>query len=309
MTRGRVAFPNYGSATEGCRVARAEARPGYGATPGRDMSPAAGDLASALWSWYNSQESKEPHDAAKDDLAEGLHPGLLDPARYMEVRVQAEARLVKMYSEDLGSTMYKLPAVARRPILPAAAAYCRSRYADGRVGGLLKWHYCLVLHLATGDVGWLARAIPLMLQSADGAADGLRASSYIVSAYNLNEWNGCGLRDIVLASALRFARERPHNVFAYKCAHIVADLEADPGVRAEMRDRMIWAAGDSDDFDASQCLHAVRRLADGPAGTAGAEPCLMAGSPAGPIPRMMPYGAAGANDRAGSGGAPGGGQG
>ena len=308
MTNRQAAFPSYARATEGCRVARAAAHPEYGAAPGRGMIPAAGDLAAALWSWYNRQEDKEPHDAAKDDLAEGLHPRLLDPARYMEVKVQAEARMAKMCSEDLDSTMYKLPVVARRRILPAVTAYCRSRYADCRVSGLLKWHYCLVLHLATGDVGWLARAIPLMLQSADGAADGLRASSYIVSAHNLNEWNGCGLQSAVLASALRFARERPHNVFAYKCAHIVADLEADPIVRAEMRDGMIMAAGEADDYDARQCLHAARRLAGEPAGTAGAEPCLMAGSPSGPIPGMMQHGA-GANAQEGGGGAPRGGQG
>ena len=308
MAGRQAAFPSCARATEGRRVARAEAHPGYGAAPGHGMHPVAGDPAGALWSWYNSQEDKEPHDAAKDDLAEGLHPSLLDLARYMEVRAQADARLAKMYSENLDSTTYKLPVVARRRILPAVTAYCLSRYADGRVSSLLKWHYCLVLHLATGNAGWLARAIPLMLHSADGTADGLRASSYIISAHNLNKWSGCGLRGAVLASALRFARERPHNAFTHKCAHIVADLEADPGVRAEMRDRMIRAAGEADDYDAHQCLYAAKRLAGEPAGTAGAEPCLMAGPPAGPIPGMMLHGA-GAYARAGSGGAPRGRQG
>lgn len=308
MAGRQVAFPSYARATEGRRVARAEAHPGHGAAPGRGMRPAAGDPAGALWSWYDSQEVKEPHDAAKDDLAEGLHPSLLDPARYMEVRAQADARLVKMRSEDLDSTMDKVIAVKPCSAHPSAAAYCLSRYADGRVSSLLKWHYCLVLYLATGNAGWLARAIPLMLHSADGTADGLRASSYIISAHNLNEWNGCGLRGAVLASALRFTRERPHSVFTHKCAHIVADLEADPGVRAEVRDRMIRAAGGSDDLGARQCLYAARRLAGGPAGTAGAEPCLMTGPPAGPTPGMMLHGA-GAYARAGSGGAPRGRQG
>lgn len=307
MAGRQAAFPSCARATEGRRVAREEAHPGYGVALGRGMRSAAGDPAGVLWSWYNSQEVKEPHDAAKDDLAEGLHPGLLDPARYMEVRVQADARLAKTYSENLDSTSAGFP-VAPCRILPDAAAYCQSRYANGRVSGLLKWHYCLVLYLATGNAGWLARAIPLMLQSADGTADDLRASSYIVSAHNLNKWSGCGLRDAVLASALRFARERPHSVFTHMCAHIVADLEADPGVRAEVRDRMIRAAGGSDDLGARQCLYAARRLAGEPVGTAGAEPCLMTGPPAVPIPGMMLHGA-GAYARAGSGGAPRGRQG
>ena len=282
MFPASAAYGGTGVASGGARGSEeigAPGRPGSATSPPTAGTPAAGDSVGALWSWYDSQEDKEPFDAAKDGLAAGRPPRSLDPSRAMEMKVQAQARLAKMYSEDLDSTMDRFLAGTKCTVPPDAVAHCRSRYLDGRVSGLLKWHYCLVLHLATGNIEWLARAIPLMLHSADATADGLRASSYIVSAHNLNSWHGCGLRGAVLASALRFARMRPHSVFTHKCAHIVADLEADPGVRAEMRDRMIRAAGEADDLDAHQCLYAARRLAGGPAGTAGAKPRRMADPP------------------------------
>lgn len=248
--------------------------------PTQTETSAAGDAIGAAWLWYNRQEDKEPFDAAKDDLAGGLPQGLLDPDRAMEVSVQAQARLAKMHSENLDSTMPKFLAGTKCNVPWDAVAYCRSRYADARVSGLLKWHYCLVLHLALGGAEWAARAVPLMLQSADGTANDLRASSYIVSAHNLNEWHGCGLQGAVLASALLFVKQRPHNVFSYKCARIVADLEVDPVVRNEIRDAMIRAAVEAADPDATHCRHAARRLADGrPAPATRTELRRQAGSP------------------------------
>ena len=212
------------------------------------------------WQRYNLQEAKEPFDAARE-LAEGLPPSLLDPDRRMELAVQACARAAKMYSENLKSTESEFLAKVPRRIPAAAAAHCLSRYADARTSRLLKWHYCLVLHLATGRSEWLARAIALMLQSADGTADDRRASSYIITAYNLDRWYGCGLRDAVLASALRFIRGRPHNVFTYKCAHVIANLARDSSTLDEMLDAMIWAAHVADGLDAIHCLRAASLLA------------------------------------------------
>ena len=217
------------------------------------------------WQRYNLQEDKEPFDAAKE-LAEGRPPRLLDPDRRMELAVQACARTAKMYSENLKSTESEFLAKVPRRIPAAAAAHCLARYADARTSRLLKWHYCLVLHLATGRSEWLAQAVVLMLQSADGTADNYRASSYIITAYNLDRWHGCGLQDAVLASALRFVGARPHNVFSYKCAIIVADLAVDPRARAAVRGAMIRADPTISDLDASHCLRAAGLLADGPGG-------------------------------------------
>ena len=215
------------------------------------------DLA---WALHDQQEDKEPIDAVLE-LAGGLRPRYLDSDRGMELKVQAHANLAKTHSENLGSTKGGYLSIAVLRIPRGAAAYCRSRYADGRTSLLLKWHYCLVLHLATGRSEWLARAIALMLQSADGTADDRRASSYIITAYNLDRWYGCGLRDAVLASALRFIRGRPHNVFSYKCAIIVAALAKDPRARAAVRGAMIRAASATSDLDASHCLRAADLLA------------------------------------------------
>ncbi len=215
------------------------------------------DLA---WALHNQQEDKEPIDAALE-LAGGLRPRHLDSDRRMELKVQAHANLAKTRSENLGSTKGGYLSIAALRIPRDAAAYCRSRYADGRTSLLLKWHYCLVLHLATGRSEWLARAIALMLQSADGTADDRRASSYIITAYNLDRWYGCGLRDAVLASALRFIRGRPHNVFTYKCAYVVANLARDSSTLDEMLDAMIRAAHVADGLDAIHCLRAASLLA------------------------------------------------
>ena len=239
------------------------ARAGYGAEPpfGSGSCP-----LRPAWRRYNLQEDKEPFDAARE-LAEGRPPRLLDPDRRIELAVQACARAAKMYSENLKSAESEFLAKApRHRMPPAAVAHCLARYADARTSRLLKWHYCLVLHLATGRSEWLAQAIVLMLQSADGTADDRRASSYIITAYNLDRWHGCGLQDAVLASALRFVGARPHNVFSYKCAIIVADLAVDPRVRAAVRGAMIRAAPTISDLDASHCLRAAGLLADGPGG-------------------------------------------
>ena len=236
------------------------ARADRGAEP--PLGSGGGPLRPA-WQRYNLQEDKEPFDAARE-LAEGRPPRLLDPDRRMELAVQACARAAKIYSENLKSAESEFFAKApRHRMPPAAAAHCLARYADARTSLLLKWHYCLVLHLATGRSEWLARAIVLMLQSADGTADDYRASSYIITAYNLDRWHGCGLQDAVLASALRFVGARPHNVFSYKCAIIVADLAVDPRVRAAVRGAMIRAAPTISDLDASHCLRAAGLLAGG----------------------------------------------
>ena len=217
------------------------------------------------WLRYNLQEYKEPFDAARE-LAEGRPLRLLDPDRCMELRVQACARMAKMYSENLESTAPEFLAKVPRPIPTPAAAHCLSRYADVRTSLLLKWHYCLVLHLATGRSEWLARAIALMLQSADGTADNCRASSYVITAYNLDRWYSCGLRGAVLASALRFIRQRPHNAFTYKCAVIIAHLELDPCILDEILGAMIRAARAAGRLDASHCLRAAGLLARPPRG-------------------------------------------
>lgn len=212
------------------------------------------------WLRYNLQEYKEPFDAARE-LAEGLPPSLLDSDRRMELEVQACVRMAKMYSENLGSTASEFLAKVPRPIPAPAVAHCLSRYADTRTSLLLKWHYCLVLHLATGRSEWLARAIALMLQSADGTADNCRASSYVITAYNLDRWYSCGMRDAVLASALRFIRQRPHSAFTYMCAIIIAYLELDPCILDEILGAMIRAARAADRLDASHCLRAADLLA------------------------------------------------
>lgn len=233
------------------------ARADRGAEP--PLGGGSGPLRPA-WRRYNLQEDKEPFDAARE-LAEGLPPRLLDPDRRMELAVQACARAAKMYSENLKSTESEFLAKVPRRIPAAAAAHCLSRYADVRTSRLLKWPYCLVLHLATGRSEWLAQAIVLMLQSADSTADNYRASSYIITAYNLDRWYGCGLRNAVLASALRFVGARPHSVFSYKCAIIVADLAVDPRARAAVRGAMIRAAPATGDLDAGYCLRAAGLLA------------------------------------------------
>ena len=217
------------------------------------------------WALYDQQEDKEPIDAALE-LTAGLLPQHLDPDRRMELKVQAHANLVKTYSENLGATKGSFLPIAALDIPRNAVAHCLSRYADGRTGLLLKWHYCLVLHLATCRSEWLARAIALMLQSADGTDDNRRASSYIITAYNLDRWYSCGLRDAVLASALRFVGARPHSAFAYKCAIIIADLVGDPRVRAAVRGAMIRAARAASYLDASHCLRAAGLLAGGQGG-------------------------------------------
>lgn len=241
--------------------------PAEGTGPPPKARPAFGGDNSFCPAWprYDLQEDKEPFDAAKE-LAQGLPPRLLDPDRRIELGVQACVRIAKMYSENLGSTAPEFLAKVPRPIPAPAVAHCLSRYADGRTSLLLKWHYCLVLHLATGRREWLARAIALMLQSADGTADNRRASSYIITAYNLDRWHRCGLRDAVLASALRFIRQRPHSAFAYKCAIIIADLAGDPRIRAAVRGAMIRAAQASSYLDASHCLRAAGLLAGGQGG-------------------------------------------
>lgn len=221
-------------------------------------SPGAGSLDLA-WALYDQQEAKEQIDAARE-LTGGLRPRHLDPDRRMELKVQAHANLVKTHSENLDNAKDGFRPIAALDIPRNATTHCLSRYGDIRTL-LLKWHYCLVLHLATGGGEWLARAIALMLQSANSTADNYRASSYIITAYNLDRWYSCGLRDAVLASALRFIRERPHNAFTYKCANIIAHLELDPCILDEILDAINRAARAADGLDASHCRRAADLLA------------------------------------------------
>ena len=253
-----------------CDDDRGQARPGCVAVSYIRRAAPAQAAASArplelAWALYNLQEYEEPLEAARK-LAGGLRPRHLDSDRRMELKVQAHAGLVKTHSENLGSAKDVFLRIAALRIPRDAAAYCLSRYADGRTSRLLKWHYCLILYLATGNTGWLAQSIVLMLQSADGTADNRRASSYIITAYNMDRWHGCGLQGAVLASALKFVRERPHNVFSHMCARIVAALAEDPAVRAETWYAMIRAAYAASDLDAAHCRRAANLLEGGRVG-------------------------------------------
>ena len=189
------------------------------------------------WSHYDQQEDREPFDI----LLEAK--GSVEPAdreHYdREVKVQSYLRMVKMNADSAGSPLEQLRDFVDRSPAPDAG-YCRARL-DGKISCLLKWHYCLALYFAQrGD--WLAKAIPLILKSAEQAGDSSRSSSYLLLAHNLNRWHNCNMGSAVLESALRHMREHRGDAHAHWCAKIVEDLERRPEVRDEMRDLLLAVA-------------------------------------------------------------------
>ena len=189
------------------------------------------------WSHYNQQEDKEPFDILLE--AKGS-VGPADRERYdREVKVQGYLRMVKMnVVSGRGTPEWLRDFVARNP--PPDAAHCRAGM-DGGAGRLLGWHYRLALYLVEkGD--WLAKAIPLILESAERAGSSLRSTSYLLLAHNLNRWHNCGMDGEVLESALRHMRGRKGDAHAHWCAKIVGDLESRQEVRDEMRDLLLAVA-------------------------------------------------------------------
>lgn len=150
--------------------------------------------------------------------------------------------------------------------IPAdAVSYCKHRY-DSSVSTLLKWHYCIALHVAEQGE-WLGRAIKLMLESANSTSDEHRASSYLVIARNLNRWYNCSMDDAVAGSALRLAGGCRHGHLARTCASVAACTEKNPRARDGMRDMMIRRAARSDHPAARRFLEAAITVAEdkGPA--------------------------------------------
>lgn len=186
---------------------------------------------------YDTQESKEPHDAILE-IKKGMSdeaPGREDCDR--EVGIQACVRMVKMHSDSPESDPHAL-----RDLIDTSApdaAYCKSRL-EGDISPLLRWHYYVALFCAMrGD--WLGKAIPLILESA-AKAGGPRAATYLLIGHNLNRWYNCGLDGRVLDAALEFVRGGGDRKFAHWIVEIVAALEKRPGVRDEMRDLLIEEA-------------------------------------------------------------------
>lgn len=218
------------------------------------------------WNAYYHQEDREPFDVVKEMKGAVLRRDL-DPDHLLELHVQLFVCDIKTYSQNYNSQRDELFVLHKRAMPPGAAAHCKSRLErSGGISTLLTWHYYLLLYFAErGD--WLKRALGLMLESAAKASRDSRASSYIISAHNLNRWFNCHEDKAVLDSALRFVGERDHNSLTHWCVHIVADLERDPAARDKMRDKMIRAAGGLDHQDAVHCLEAAIHVAadNGPA--------------------------------------------
>lgn len=211
------------------------------------------------WDEYDLQEAKEPFDAVRkmgeDPPSAGADLDLL----ILETKVQALVRVAKEYANNLGSEHDKFLRAVKCDIPADAVSYCKHRY-DSNVSTLLKWHYCIALHVAEQGE-WLGRAIKLMLESADSTSDEHRASSYLVIARNLNRWYNCSMDDAVAGFALRHARERKHSQFTHIYARVVADTEKNPKTRDELRDIMIRRATGSDPLDAQHCLKAAIMVA------------------------------------------------
>lgn len=203
---------------------------GTGTPAQMGASGAAGDSLRAVWPWYDAPEVEEPLDATKDDLAGGLPSRLLDTARAVEMRVQARACLAKMYSY-LESTMAKFLVGTKCHVSTnTAATYCRSWRVDGHTSDLLKRHY-LILRLASGSAGWLARVILLVFREAGD----LKTYLYMVSAHNLSLWYHLGLQDPVPTSAFLFVRWRLCNDFAYRCTCLMVNTKRCTGGRGRVQ--------------------------------------------------------------------------
>ena len=189
------------------------------------------------WGHYDQQEDREPFDVL---LGAKGSVGPADQGRYdREVKVQGYLRMLKMNADSAGIPLERLRDFVDQSPAPDAG-YCRARL-DGKISCLLRWHYCLALYFAERG-GWLAKAIPLILKSAEQADDSSRSSSYLLLGHNLNRWHNCNMDSAVLESALRHMREHRGDAHAHWCAKIVEDLEKHPEVRDEMRDLLLAVA-------------------------------------------------------------------
>ena len=189
------------------------------------------------WGNYDQQEDREPFDVLLE--AKGS-VGPEDCELYdREMKVQGYLRMAKMNADSARSPLAWLRDFANRNPAPDAG-HCKARL-DGKISRLLEWHYYLALYFAEKG-NWLARAIPLILESAERASDSLRSSSYLLLAHNLNRWHSCNMDGAVLESALRHIRGRGGDTHAHRCAKIVADLERRPEVRDEIRDLLLEVA-------------------------------------------------------------------
>ena len=217
------------------------------------------------WDGYDLQEAKEPFDAVRK-MGEDPPPAGADlDLLILETKVQALARVAKEHAGSLGSGHEEFLRAVKCDIPADAVSYCKRRYG-GSVSALLKWHYCLALHVAERGE-WLGRAIGLMLESARRTGDERRASSYLVIAHNLNRWHNCGMDDAVAASAVRLARGGKDSQLAHIYARIAACAEKNPETRDGLRDMMIRRAACSDPLAARRFLEAAIQVAEdrGPA--------------------------------------------
>lgn len=178
------------------------------------------------WEEYDLQEDEEPFDAVRR-MADPPPAGAELDRLILETKVQALARVAKEHANSLGSGHDEFLRAVKCDVPAYAASYCKRRYG-GSASALLKWHYCIALHVAEREGEWLGRAVKLMLESADSAGDERRASSYLVIAHNLNRWHNCGMDDAVAGSALRLARGRKDSRLAHIYARVVACAEKIP---------------------------------------------------------------------------------
>lgn len=190
------------------------------------------------WEEYDLQEDEEPFDTVRKMAVVPPPAGAGLDRLLLETKVQALVRIAKDYASNLGSSHDAFLHAVKCDIPAYAVSYCKRRY-DSDVSLLLKWHYCLALHLAERGGEWLGRAIELMLESASRTDDGRRASSYLLIAHNLNRWHGCRMDDAIAGSALRLARECGDSRLARICARVAACTEKSAAARDEMRDMMI----------------------------------------------------------------------
>ena len=230
------------------------------AAPEADPRPPSKATVRPDWTAYNRQEDSEPFDTIKEMM--GTVPRRdLDTKHRMELDIQAFVRQIKENSKNYKSNKDAFFNSTKCYLPTEAIAHCKSRLGLGRgISLLLQWHYCLFLYFAERK-DWLVQALPLMLESAASTVDDSRASSYIMTAHNLDKWYNCGKNKAVLNSALHFVEERNHNNFTHWCVHIIADLGETPATRNKTRDTMIRAAGDLDHPHAGHCLEAAVSVA------------------------------------------------
>ena len=207
------------------------------------------------WEEYDLQECEEPFDAVRRMAAPPPPAGAGRDRLVMETKVQVLVRIAKDHAGDLGSTYDAFRRAVECDIPAEAVSHCRLRY-ESNTSTLLRWHYCLALHVAERRGEWLDRAIGLMLESAGSVRDERRASSYLVIAHNLSRWHGCRMGDAVARSALRFGGSGSGRL-AQTCASVVACAEKSPEARDAMRDAMIRRAACSGPLQARHFLGAA----------------------------------------------------